>query len=104
MSPILSPLSLVSKFDSRAMRLCSALKVGGVEVARERWDEADAHMDEDEDMDSVSPVTPRSVAESILPDWTRTSLPAGAPSAKAPSVAAPKPTVDVLVDPFATAA
>lgn len=75
-----------------------ALKTGGVEVAREKWDEADARMDEDEDedMDEEIPVAPRSTARSILPDWTRTPLPMGAPPAKAPPIPAPEPAMDVV--------
>lgn len=75
-------------------------------MAREKWDEADAHMDgdEDEDMESQSPVTPRSAARSILPDWTRTPLPVGAPPAKAPPVPAREPAVDIIVSSAVAAA
>ena len=68
--------------------VCRALKTGGVEVAREKWDEADVQMEEDEE-DDVSPTTPRSAARSILPDWTRSPLPAGAPPANVKPAAAP---------------
>ena len=59
-----------------------ALKIGGVEVTREKWDEAD--------MDSMDPDDPillssdRLMLRSILPDWTRTPLPVGAPPAVRP--------------------
>lgn len=79
--------------------LAGALKTGGAEVAREKWDEADAaDADADEAMDTSPPVTPRAVVRSILPDWTRTALPVGAPPAKPPPPAAPLPGVDVAVD------
>jgi actin-related protein 10 len=71
-----------------------ALKTGGTEVAREKWDEADAQMDGDDGGD-VSPQTPHS-ARSILPDWTRSPLPVGAPPAKAP-IPAIQPVVNVVV-------
>ncbi|RPD60207.1 actin-domain-containing protein, partial [Lentinus tigrinus ALCF2SS1-6] len=67
--------------------LAGALKTGGVEVQREKWDEAEAQPDEDVPMDS-SPPRPggaagvrASPAKNILPDWTRTPLPVGAPPA-----------------------
>lgn len=74
-----------------------ALKTGGVEVAREKWDEADVQDDdEDDDMD-LSPQTPRS-ARSILPDWTRSPLPAGAPPAKGLAYPPVQPTLNVVVE------
>ncbi|KAF7795277.1 hypothetical protein EIP86_006430 [Pleurotus ostreatoroseus] len=60
--------------------LAGALKTGGAEVAREKWDEADSQLDPDEDM-LFAPQTPRPT-QNILPDWTRSPLPIGAPSAK----------------------
>jgi actin-related protein 10 len=58
-----------------------SLKTGGVEVPREKWDEEDANRnaDDDEEMD-VAPDS-RTRSRNILPDWTRTPLPAGAPPA-----------------------
>ncbi|KAK7463380.1 hypothetical protein VKT23_006735 [Stygiomarasmius scandens] len=61
--------------------LAGALKIGGVEVSREKWDEVDPDQDGDTSMD-ISPrrghdQSPRN----ILPDWTRISLPSGAPAA-----------------------
>ncbi|KAG9224895.1 hypothetical protein CCMSSC00406_0001954 [Pleurotus cornucopiae] len=61
--------------------LAGALKTGGAEVARERWDESElAERDPDESMDiSMSPEKPTKM---FLPDWTRSPLPGGAPSAR----------------------
>lgn len=56
----------------------SSIKTGGVEVARERWDEEDARNAEDGmDVSLDSKQSPHN----ILPDWTRTPLSAGAPPA-----------------------
>lgn len=74
-----------------------ALKIGGVEVAREKWDEADAQTDPDEEDIVISPQTPRK-GQSILPDWTRTSLPVGAPPARPPALPT-TPMLDVIVSP-----
>lgn len=61
------------------------MKIGGVEVAREKWDEQDPSRNLDDDMDAspdqkVQATPPRS----ILPDWTRSPLPVGAPPANPP--------------------
>ncbi|OSC96885.1 actin-like ATPase domain-containing protein [Trametes coccinea BRFM310] len=78
--------------------LAGALKTGGFEVQREKWDEAEAGavvtgvQPDDEDVlmgAEDSPPRPRPGAasatpRSILPDWTRTPLPAGAPPAPRP--------------------
>ncbi|KAH9945081.1 actin-domain-containing protein [Epithele typhae] len=78
--------------------LAGALKTGGAEVARERWDEAEAGRDgdgegdADEDGDGDVPMgagARGSPAKHILPDWTRTPLPVGAPAA--PRAAPPPP-------------
>lgn len=61
--------------------LFRALKIGGAEVAREKWDEADVDMDAEDPM-LVSPDRP--ATRNILPDWTRTPLPLGAPPAVRP--------------------
>ncbi|RPD74923.1 actin-domain-containing protein [Lentinus tigrinus ALCF2SS1-7] len=84
--------------------LAGALKTGGVEVQREKWDEAEAQPDEDVPMDS-SPPRPggaagvrASPAKNILPDWTRTPLPVGAPPApRPPGAAAPSLSVQIAV-------
>ena len=69
-------------------RSVSALKTGGVEVSREKWDEAFASQNEDEDaMESVPPLSPEQRPTGMLPDWTRTPLSIGAPSAAAPKTA-----------------
>ena len=75
-----------------------ALKTGGAEVAREKWDEADAvDADADDAMDTSPPATPRAAVRSILPDWTRTALPVGAPPAKAPPAGASLPDAELAV-------
>ncbi|KAG6865791.1 hypothetical protein C0991_011783 [Blastosporella zonata] len=60
--------------------LAGSLKTGGAEVSREKWDEANTKHDPDESMDVAADFEDRS-ASNILPDWTRTPLPAGAPAA-----------------------
>ncbi|KAJ7650101.1 fungal-specific actin related protein [Roridomyces roridus] len=58
--------------------LAGALKTGGVEVNREQWDSVDAaNHDGDGNMDVSMEVE----QQIVLPDWTRSPLPAGAPSA-----------------------
>ncbi|KAG6828624.1 hypothetical protein H0H92_007269 [Tricholoma furcatifolium] len=57
-----------------------ALKTGGAEVSRESWDEANTIHDPDESMDVSADFEDR-IAKNILPDWTRTPLPNGAPPA-----------------------
>ena len=77
--------------------LPSALKTGGVEVQREKWDEAEAQPDPDEDVQMGVGSSPArsarsSPARNILPDWTRTPLPVGAPPAPRPPAAVPLPS------------
>ncbi|KAG1866204.1 actin-domain-containing protein [Suillus subluteus] len=63
--------------------LAGALKTGGVEVAREKWDESDpSQTDQDDDVVMVLP-TSEHVPRNVIPDWTRGPLPAGAPPAVA---------------------
>ena len=57
-----------------------SLKTGGVEVAREKWDEANTNHDPDTSMDVSADFEDRTT-RNILPDWTRTPLPPAAPSA-----------------------
>jgi actin-related protein 10 len=53
-----------------------------VEVAREKWDENDPNRNIDDSMDvSSDDKDPASNFRNILPDWTKTLLPQGAPSA-----------------------
>jgi actin-related protein 10 len=54
-------------------------------VPREKWDEADPadNADHDEDMPPISAGTLDRAPRNILPDWTRTPLPPGAPPAVA---------------------
>ncbi|KAF8896113.1 actin-domain-containing protein [Infundibulicybe gibba] len=59
--------------------LAGALKTGGAEIAREKWDEADPDRDADESMDMSPDFSVR--ARTLLPDWTRVPLPSGAPPA-----------------------
>ena len=75
----------VSEFGS------SSLKTGGIEVARERWDESElTDNDPDESMDLS--ITPEKPAKVMLPDWTRPPMSLGAPSAAMvrPSETAPQ--------------
>ncbi|KAE9405210.1 actin-like ATPase domain-containing protein [Gymnopus androsaceus JB14] len=86
--------------------LAGALKTGGTEVSREKWDEADP---EREDPDAESP--PRSQAQqqsramqippprNILPDWTRWPLPVGAPSASVTRTGASHDSAPLTVAP-----
>lgn len=64
--------------------LAGALKTGGAELSREKWDEMedqDRAMDETIDVSEVAVggTTPQK-ARSILPDWTRSSLPTASPA------------------------
>ncbi|KAF8272289.1 actin-domain-containing protein [Lactarius quietus] len=63
--------------------LAGALKTGGVEVPREKWDEAGDIPDPGDVMEEGD-VAVRSPAANVIPDWTRTSLPVGAPPANPP--------------------
>jgi len=79
--------------------LCRSLKTGGVELAREKWDEAAEEKMLEEDMqmaehehheaEQVRAQIAARIVRSVLPDWTRVPLPAGAPpAARAPPMAA----------------
>ncbi|KAJ6531966.1 actin-domain-containing protein [Mycena capillaripes] len=59
--------------------LAGSLKTGGVEVNREQWDMAEANRDGDGSMDVSVDIENRT--HIVLPDWTRSPLPAGAPPA-----------------------
>ncbi|KAF9238512.1 actin-domain-containing protein [Melanogaster broomeanus] len=72
--------------------LAGALKTGGVEVSREKWDEAFSPQDDDDDM-VTSPPQPEEKPRSILPDWTRTPLPVGAAPAVPAASASPQTAV-----------
>ncbi|KAH8101014.1 fungal-specific actin related protein [Cristinia sonorae] len=61
--------------------LAGALKIGGVEVPRERWDEADVQPEDEEEVPMVVDSSPPRTTRNILPDWTRGPLPQGAPPA-----------------------
>jgi len=64
--------------------LAGSLKTGGVEIPREKWEEADV-LEEVETEDGVVTTVPPSPSSQIynrvLPDWTRGALPVGAPAA-----------------------
>jgi len=58
-----------------------SLKTGGVEVAREKWDENDPNRNIEDSMDVSS--DDKGFApnfRNLLPDWTKTPLHQGAPS------------------------
>ncbi|KAI0047984.1 fungal-specific actin related protein [Auriscalpium vulgare] len=63
--------------------LAGSLKTGGAEVPREKWDEAEAQQDPDDsanfNIDLTHHATPN-----VIPDWTRSPLPIGAPPANPP--------------------
>jgi actin-related protein 10 len=69
-----------------------SLKTGGTEVSREKWDEADPNR-EVEDMVPDLDEGDRDGREGrgVLPDWTRSPLPLGAPYAGA-LIVPPTPT------------
>ncbi|KAH7906847.1 actin family [Hygrophoropsis aurantiaca] len=76
--------------------LAGALKTGGVEVPREKWDEADPRQNEDDDVVMSAPGvenTPRNV----IPDWTRVPLQAGAPPAILPKTLTPSASPQAAV-------
>lgn len=60
----------------------SALKTGGEEILRERWDDAQSRVPEPEDTTAPAVVTPLGKKMGMtLPDWTRVPLTVGAPMA-----------------------
>jgi len=63
--------------------LAGALKTGGVEVPREKWDEA-GDLPGPGDVMEEGDVAGRSPTVNVIPDWTRTPLPVGAPPANPP--------------------
>ena len=61
-----------------------SLKTGGVEISREKWEEADIREEvetEDGAITIVPPSPTMQVYNKTLPDWTRGPLPVGAPAA-----------------------
>ncbi|KAF7312503.1 Fungal specific actin related protein [Mycena indigotica] len=62
--------------------LAGALKTGGAEVNREQWDMVDSANDQGDGPDAMAVDNDRQ--QLILPDWTRSPLPAGAPPANPP--------------------
>lgn len=66
--------------------LAGALKTGGTEVSREKWDEVDGQQDQDPDESVAISAVPEEGevhrgGRTVIPDWTRTALPVGAPPA-----------------------
>jgi actin-related protein 10 len=57
------------------------MKIGGSEIPRERWDAADPAQQEDPEDSLMFVVDSRPGLSSVLPDWTRSLLPNGAPPA-----------------------
>ena len=72
----------------------SALKTGGVEVAREKWDEAGAQPGPD---DSIAEGDVVGHFVNVIPDWTRSPLPMGAPPANPPQPQIPEAAPLALV-------
>ncbi|KAI0034933.1 actin family [Vararia minispora EC-137] len=66
--------------------LAGSLKTGGVELSREKWDEA-AEEERQSAREDASEDMQRRVIRNVLPDWTRMPLPSGAP----PVTRAPAP-------------
>lgn len=67
--------------------LAGSLKISGMEVSREKWDEAAAEDGEeviDEETQEVFTTIPAKRTGYHLPDWTRVPLPPGAPPAPRP--------------------
>ena len=63
-----------------------ALKTGAAELSREKWDEATASRDGDEEDGGDVSMADRDHMNGVLPDWTKSPLPPGAP----PAVTAPR--------------
>ena len=72
--------------------LAGSLKVGGMEVSRETWDESAAEEEVvDEETQEVFTTIPAKRTAFHLPDWTRAPLPLGAPPAPRPPKPQPEP-------------
>jgi len=63
--------------------LAGAMKIGGEEITRERWDEVDVELEEPVTTEPGEQLPHTRVRQggSALSDWTRSPLPLGAPSA-----------------------
>ncbi|KAI6122255.1 actin-domain-containing protein [Pisolithus croceorrhizus] len=66
--------------------LAGALKTGGMEITREKWDEAFSSQNDDDEA-AITAADSEQLLKDIIPDWTKIPLPVGALSAPA----APKP-------------
>ena len=73
-------------------RMNSALKTGGVEIAREKWDEAGDHPGPDDSAEEIDTTGTFPMNAILIPDWTRTPLPMGAPPANPPPPQMPEAT------------
>ncbi|THH04523.1 hypothetical protein EW145_g5460 [Phellinidium pouzarii] len=60
--------------------LAGSMKLSGIEISRENWDEAEAN-DEDDEGPEAEGAVPAKRPGFHLPDWTRMPLPPGAPPA-----------------------
>lgn len=64
------------------------MKISGVEISRESWDEAEAEdeeeLDEELELAALQSSIPAKRPGFHLPDWTRAPLPPGAPLAPRP--------------------
>ena len=90
--------SEVSLADAARFLSYRSLKIGGVELSREKWDEADEDLRaQEEEHAGAALEPPQRVIRTVLPDWTRTPLPIGAPPAnrpaQVPEAAAPRAAV-----------
>ncbi|KAK7682630.1 hypothetical protein QCA50_014430 [Cerrena zonata] len=91
-APAFSPAALAWVGGS----LAGALKTGGAEITREKWDEAEARTNPDESM-TIEP-NDKTIHE-LVPDWTRSPLPVGAPTVirSQPAVVPASPQTAVAV-------
>ncbi|EGN99213.1 hypothetical protein SERLA73DRAFT_90479 [Serpula lacrymans var. lacrymans S7.3] len=80
-APSFSPATLAWVGGS----LAGSLKTGGVEVAREKWDEAEANRGNDDD-DAAASAAEEPTLKNVIPDWSYTPLPIGAPPAGASKI------------------
>jgi actin-related protein 10 len=69
-----------------------SLKIGAVELSREKWDEATADGEGDEEDGMTVSMADRDRVSGVLPDWTKAPLPPGAPPA-VPALRAPQTPV-----------
>lgn len=58
------------------------MKISGIDVSREKWDEAGAPPEGEEEEHLLDLTVEDRIVLNVLPDWTRKPLPMGAPSAR----------------------